>query len=216
MTLIFHTLSGSPFGWKVQLALEHKQIAYDLKVLSAEAGELKSTEFLALNPHGKLPVIVYDSFVLYESEPIVEYLEDNYPNSGSSLWPQDIKHRAVARRIAKEAESYVYSPVRVLVTQWLNHREGPLDLETINHAKHAIAKELDWLEGFFLNGFVASTFPGAADYALYPLIALLKRIDIKRSGQNLSALIPAKLQSWSHRVEELPYFAKTYPSHWKA
>ena len=103
MALEFYYLSGSPFSWKVWLALEHKQIPYDLRVLSADAGDLKQPAFLAISPHGKVPAIADGGFTLYESSAIVEYLEDAYAGHGHPLWPRDVRARAAARRIAAEA-----------------------------------------------------------------------------------------------------------------
>jgi glutathione S-transferase len=57
MALAFYCGSGSPFAWKVWLTLEHKQVAYELKVLSFDRGDTKSPEFLAVNPRGQVPAI---------------------------------------------------------------------------------------------------------------------------------------------------------------
>lgn len=88
MPLTIYHLSGSPFSWKVWLSLERKQIPYELKVLSADAGELKSPRFLALNPRGKVPVVVDDGFVLSESWAIVDYLKDWYPPRAGHRGPR--------------------------------------------------------------------------------------------------------------------------------
>ena len=48
--------SGSPYAWRVQLALEHKALAYERKVLSFAAGDTRKPEFLALNPRHRVPV----------------------------------------------------------------------------------------------------------------------------------------------------------------
>jgi glutathione S-transferase len=106
MPLDFYYLSGSPFAWKVWLALEHKQIPYTLHVLSVDAGDLKKPAYRAINPHCKVPAIVHEGFVLYGSSAIVEYLEEAFPDSGAPLWPAGLQLRAVGRRLAAEAEGY--------------------------------------------------------------------------------------------------------------
>jgi glutathione S-transferase len=73
VTITFYYLSGSPFSWKVWLSLERKQIPYELRVLSANAGDLMAPEFLTINSRGKVPAIVDDGFALNESLAIVEY-----------------------------------------------------------------------------------------------------------------------------------------------
>ena len=42
MAIVLYYGSGSPFAWRVQLALEHKSLAYERKVLSFAAGGASS------------------------------------------------------------------------------------------------------------------------------------------------------------------------------
>ena len=58
MSLDFYNGSGSPFAWRVWLALEHKQVPYQIKTLSFDRREHRTPEFLAINPRGKVPAIV--------------------------------------------------------------------------------------------------------------------------------------------------------------
>jgi glutathione S-transferase len=80
MTVTLYYGSGSPYAWRVWLALEHKQTPYDLEVLSFDTGDLEKPEFLELNPRHKVPVLVDGGFVLYESAAIVEYVEERWPD----------------------------------------------------------------------------------------------------------------------------------------
>ena len=80
MPLTFYYASGSPYAWRVWLALEHKQVAYELKTMSFSAGELRTPEFLAINPRHRVPALVDGNFSLYESAAILEYLDEKYPN----------------------------------------------------------------------------------------------------------------------------------------
>src|SRR5689334_11937043 len=107
MNLVLYYGSGSPYAWRVQLALEHKALEYDRKVLSFSAGDTRKPEFLALNPRHRVPVIVDDGFVLYESNAIVEYLDEAYPGRGAPLFPGDVRQRALVRRLIEETDNYV-------------------------------------------------------------------------------------------------------------
>ena len=104
MPLVFHYLSGSPFSWKVWLALEHKGVPYRLRVLQADLGDLRAPLYLKLNPHGKAPLVEFDGFPLYESGSIIEFLEEQFP--GNNLWPSDIQQRVLGRRLAAEVDGY--------------------------------------------------------------------------------------------------------------
>lgn len=215
MAVQLYSLSGSPFGWKVQLALEHLAVPYATTLLSADRGETREPRFLALNPHGKLPVIVDGPTTLYESDVIVEYLEDAHPRPGASLWPCSAAARALARRVAAEASAYVYPALRLLVTRWVGRPDADLDRATLDGTKRSLAEQMEIVAPSVASGFVASDRPGAADYALYPLVALLTRLDTRRPGETLTSLVPPELHAWAGRIESLAYFARTYPPHWK-
>jgi Glutathione S-transferase, N-terminal domain len=60
-------ISGSPFAWRVLLTAEAKGIPYEGKLLEASQGELKTPEFLAINPLGRFPAIRDGNFTLHES-----------------------------------------------------------------------------------------------------------------------------------------------------
>ncbi|QWG22053.1 glutathione S-transferase family protein [Bradyrhizobium sediminis] len=214
MALIFYCLSGSPFSWKVWLSLESKNLAYGLKLLSADAGELRSPAFKEISPRGKVPVIVDDGFVLAESSAIVEYLEDRYSRSGATLWPRDVKARAIARRIAAESDNYVYPHVRRLVVELLMRR-GQSDADVVAEAKSALVSELAEMEMAVIGPFAAGAEPCAADFALYPLMAILRRIGAMRPASDIGSAMPAGVRDWMSRMEELPYFGKTIPPHWR-
>ena len=69
--ITFYYGSGSPPAWRVWLALEHKKIAYDFKLMSFSAGDLKTPDYLAKNPRGQVPLIIDGDFALWESNAIV-------------------------------------------------------------------------------------------------------------------------------------------------
>jgi glutathione S-transferase len=215
MALTFYYLSGSPFAWKVWLSLERKQLAYDMRVLSVDAGDLKKPQYLSVNPRGKVPAIVDDGFALNESSAIIEYLDDQYPSSGEPLWPRDPRTRAFARKVAIEADAFIYPSVRKLVVELLMRKEGQPDAGVIGEAKAALARELPLFESAFQGPFMAGSEPSAADFTIYPFLAVLGRVAARRPKYALSDAVPAALQPWLSRVEALPYFANTIPPHWK-
>jgi hypothetical protein len=57
MDLTLFDLSGSPYPWRVWLALEHKRIPYQLKNMSFDDGDFKRPAFVALNPRHRVPEI---------------------------------------------------------------------------------------------------------------------------------------------------------------
>lgn len=211
MAITFYCGSGSPFAWKVWLVLEHKKLAYDLKVLSFQAGDLKKPEFLAINPRGKVPALVENGVRLYESSAIVEYLEDAHPEP--TVLPGDAAARALARRIANEADSYLYPAVRRLMVETLFKPNGDGDAAVIAEARKALDAELGRFEAFAEREYLAGQVISLADFAAYPMLAIVKRIEQKQPKSSVA--LPSRLATWTKRIEALPYFGRTVPPHWK-
>jgi glutathione S-transferase len=73
-------ISGSPFAWRVLLTAEVKGISYEGKLLEASKDELKTPEFLAINPLGRVPALRDGNFTLHESLAIMVYLDRKHPS----------------------------------------------------------------------------------------------------------------------------------------
>ncbi|MGE0349552.1 glutathione S-transferase family protein [Hydrogenophaga sp.] len=56
-----------------------------------------------VNPLGKVPVLVDDGFVIWDTLAIAEYLAERFPEK--QLWPADVKARARARSVCAEMHS---------------------------------------------------------------------------------------------------------------
>ncbi len=62
----------------VKWYLEELGLPYEFVLLDLQAGEHRQPEYLAINPFGKVPAIVDDGFVLWESGAILLYLSDRH------------------------------------------------------------------------------------------------------------------------------------------
>lgn len=205
MSLVLYTVPGSPFAWKVQLALEHRGVSYELRRLSRDSGDLASAEFLQVNPRGQVPAVVNDDFSLYESAAIIDYIEHAF--DGPRLWPSEPKARARAQRITAEAAAYLYPAVRALAEQLVFHPGRAPDEVKVREAKAAIAREAAALNA--PEGEIS-----VADFAVYPLLAMLARIDDRAPGHGAVALASPALLARRGLVERQPYFERTFPAHW--
>lgn len=212
--ITFYYGSGSPYGWRVWLALEHKRIPYDLKIMSFSSGDLTRPEYLAINPRHKVPAITDEGFALYESAAIVEYLDEAYP-TGPSLFPGSIQRRAVVRRMVQETDQYYAIAMERIVDQVLFTPQDKWDLDEIAAARARLAEELQRWESFATGSYLAGESVSAADFALYPLLALTRRMEKKKPDLDVAGMAGPKVSAWMQRIEALPYFQKTWPPHWK-
>ncbi|MBP8805335.1 MAG: glutathione S-transferase N-terminal domain-containing protein [Kofleriaceae bacterium] len=84
----------TPNGHKVSIALEELALPYRVHAVDLAAGEQKRSDFLALNPNGRIPVIVdhdAEDFAVFESGAILLYLAERT----GQLLPSDAKGRSV-------------------------------------------------------------------------------------------------------------------------
>jgi glutathione S-transferase len=216
MPLILYFGSGSPYAWRAQLALEHKALAYELKVLSFSAGDTRKPEFMALNPRHQVPVLVDGDFVLYESNAIVEYVDEAYPGRGAPLFPGDVKTRAIVRRIILEVDNYFSKAADTLLDQAFWKKPEERDAQKIADGRKAIVEELGLFSRAMRGEYLAGPL-SAADFAFYPLIAFMYRAQkMKLPDLDADGMLTPELRAWRQRIEALPYFDKTVPPHWKA
>jgi glutathione S-transferase len=217
MAIVFYYGSGSPFAWRVWLALEHKKLPYELRVMSFDKGDLKQPAFQALTPRGKVPLIQDGDYVLYESAAIMEYLQDAYPSSGAALFPADPKPRGIARRLIREADEYLTDSLDELLEQVLFVPQDKRNDAAIAAAKDKFLAELpSWQRAAAAAGkdFLVGAV-GAPDFTVYPFFALALRTQKRHPSLGLDAAFGPQLTAWMRRVEALPYFEKTIPPHWR-
>jgi glutathione S-transferase len=215
MALDFYHGHGSPYGWRVWLALEHAGIPYNLKILSFAAGDTRKPEFVAINPRHKVPTIVDDGHVLWESGAILEYLDERF-KPDARLFPGDARERARIRRLAREAESYLdLEGIDPITDELFSKGEAAPDMERVEKARGRVREELEYFAKELRGDYLAGAHVTAADIVLYPLVGYVKRITVRKPETRLAELIPAALAAWAKRIESLPYFDKTFPPHWK-
>jgi glutathione S-transferase len=81
---------------KIMWCCEELGIAYRRIDAGRQFGVVNTPEFLRLNPNGLVPTIDDDGFVLWESNAILRYLAAKH--AAGTLWPTDVRDRALADR----------------------------------------------------------------------------------------------------------------------
>jgi glutathione S-transferase len=210
--IIYHG-AGSPFSWRVLLALEHKQLPYELIALSFDRREMHTPEFARINPREKVPALRDGELTLYESAAILEYLDDRHPEA-PRLFPIAIAARAIVRRLVCEIDAYVGRHVSTLGKYVFRAAAEARTQPIVDEAADALREELGRFEAALAADHLAGDL-GAADLSLYPLFAILARFELRRPDLRLSAAMGPRVARWMKRIEALPYFGRTYPAHWR-
>jgi len=206
----FYYGSGSPYSWRVQLALEEKGLAYEPVLLSFDKREHKTPEHLARSPHGKVPALEEDGVTLYESSAIVEYLEERFPEP--ALLPRDPAGRAAVRIEEIEAVQYFGDLFFGLARRVFFTPPEKRDAQAIEAARsdvRAVFRTLDGRAAKRGGAFIAGTF-SRADLAWLPFVEIAGR-----AGVDLEQAETRWLVGWRGRMRERPSFERSYPPHWR-
>ncbi|MCM2327573.1 MAG: glutathione S-transferase family protein [Lysobacter sp.] len=216
MALTFYHGQGSPYSWRVWLALEHLGLPYELKVLSFSEKDQLKPEFVDLNPRHQVPTIVHDGFALWESLAILAYLDEIA--GGRRLFPGTAQERARIWRLIREDEEHLDGKgLTPIYDELYKKPEGVApDEARLEAGRKKLREEFDTFGRELRGPFLAGEAPTAADFVMYPDIAYVKRIGLKKPESKLAGILPPPIAQWAARIEALPYFEKTFPPHWRS
>jgi glutathione S-transferase len=129
LTLYGDVRSGSTR--KVMWALEELATPYELRTIELARGGHRTADFLALNPNGKVPVIVDDGFVLWESDAILWYLAD----TRYGLAPSDWRDRALVQQWMSWSAYHLGDATYRARAMRMTARRTGVELDTARHAE---------------------------------------------------------------------------------
>ena len=107
--MILYATPLSSYSAKVRIALCVKGVAF--QELSPPGG-YRSASYREIAPMGTIPALLIDHQLISESEVILEFLEDRYPDP--PMWPQDPLERAQLRFRSRFHDLYFEPLVRKL------------------------------------------------------------------------------------------------------
>ena len=149
-------LYGSgPSRWvRAYWTLNELGLAFEPIQVSIREGENRRPEFLALNPFGKLPVLVDDDLTLFESAAICTYLADKCPE-------QNLIPRAGTPERAKHEQWVSFAITELEQPLWRIHRHRmiypearriPAEIEIAKEDFRAIARAFEPIVTDYLVG----------------------------------------------------------------
>lgn len=219
MALELYWGSGSPYAWRVLLALEHKRLPYESHLLQFSKQEHKSPQMLKMNFRGQVPVIKDGDYVCFESLAILYYLDLKYPDP--PIFGLNPEEAGTIMRVICEYQSYAEIEINRIVRAIFDGGADPAS-EEITRAAHLVGGEARTIEQRLATSeWVVGERFSAADMVIFPGIQLLLRAMSKPAAAvmrsrflPLDVYYPA-IARWIRRVEELPGYERTYPPHWR-
>jgi glutathione S-transferase len=219
MALTLYWGSGSPFSWRVLLALEHKRLAYESQLLHFDKQEHQAPPMLKMNPRGRLPVLKDGDYVVFESVAVLYYLDVKYPQV--PIFGMSAEEAGVIMRVICEFQNYA-EPSLLRIVNALFSDEVAASFDELTDAMHVAGREARTIEGRLSKElWIVGTHYSAADMVIFPWIQLLRRALDRGAAAALGArFLPMErnypaLARWIHRIEALPGYERTYPPHWR-
>lgn len=179
-----------PYCHRVRMVLAEKKIS--IEIVDVDAQDLPA-RVLEANPYGTVPTLIDRDLALYESQIIMEYLDERFPHP--PLLPVDPVGRANARLLMFRIDRDWYAPVRQIV-----HGDG----------KAAAAARVALRDGLTTSApiFAASPFFMSEEFSLVDccIAPLLWRLPAL--GVDLPAAAVA-VTEYSTRLFERPSFRRS-------
>jgi glutathione S-transferase len=154
----------SPFTARVRLACYAKGLTVDLVEPPDGTG---SAAFKEISPLGLIPALeLGNGTVIPESEVILEYLEDAFPDPG--LRPKDLVLRSRARLIAQFCDEYLHAPLKEVVYQ---AKAETTDMAIVEAHLPALKEALSFIDHYIEGSdYAVAEQLTFADCALVPLL----------------------------------------------
>ena len=186
---------------KVRIALLEKGIPFEE---DADCKPSQDEAYLAKSPMGKVPYVELDGTRLCESEVILEYLEDRYPQN--PLLPRDPLARAKVRELIAILELHMELVVRRL------YREVFFGGKVSDETKEGVRKELaKGIRAFAalakFDPFLAGKELSLADCAAAVHLPLVSAATKIAYGSDALAAVP-QVKGYLKMLGERPSFAR--------
>lgn len=195
---------SSTFSRRVRIALHEKGLAESIEEIETDRDRRATPEYRTINPYGRIPTLVDESFVLYESTAILEYLEARFPEP--ALVPPahtDPAGRARAAMYVKLCD-LEFTPHAIAIQRPKRlDPEATWDLSAMTRASQAVARHYDILERE-LEGrdyLVGDAFSWA-DLAYLPFLHFHALLEVP---------LPPNIEAWWGRLAERESAIATEP-----
>jgi glutathione S-transferase len=192
----------STFARRVRIALLEKKIDAELVSVDMLARAHKAEPYLSLNPYGRVPTLVDDDLVLYESTAILDYLEAKYPEP--ALLPPDIKQRALVGMHMKLCDLQMSRPGGVIIFAKRFVPEASWRREEMDKAKKEIAKHFAILDKQLAGkSYLVAERYTLADICYVPFLEFFPILDVQ---------VPDNVRAYGERLLSRPSSAATKPA----
>jgi glutathione S-transferase len=193
----------------VIMALIEKKVAYDQVHIEMDDNEHQTSAHLKRHPFGMLPAFQHNGFMIYETVPILMYVDDAFP--GSRLMPGDIHRRTRALQILSVINAYAYRPLvwGIFVPRTFFKPDRVVDEGAIAEAVKTGEHALRAIEDLMMNPdpFLIGRQISPADLLLECVVHYL---ETTVEGKAMLGRLP-KIAAWHAAIQSRPSVEETVP-----
>ena len=147
--MLLYTYFRSSAAFRVRIALNLKQLAYEPIAISLPKGAHRQEGFGAINPQKLIPALIDEGNLLTQSLAIIEYLEEKHPDP--RLLPHDLLERARVRSLAMLIACEIHPLNNLRVLQHLKRALGQTEEGINTWYRHWMAEGLAKFEASLAN-----------------------------------------------------------------
>jgi glutathione S-transferase len=207
-----YTTPISANGRKILALVHHLHLFPEIKIINVYNGEGQNLDYLAINPFGKIPTLVEDDFILWESNAILQYIADKY--GAYQLSSSDHRIRADIARWMFWESSHWQPAISAVLAGVVGHALLP-------HLVPSPVSDPDWLNSTFLvhahylnqhletHTFLVNDALSIADFSVAGMMTYF------RFGKFPFANYP-NIAKWYERIESLEAWKNTRTTLWQS
>jgi glutathione S-transferase len=197
LELISHPLC--PFVHRAAIMLAEKGVPFERRYVDLKA---KPDWFLAISPRGKVPLLLADGTVLFESAAICEFLDETHP---PHVVPEDPFRRAIERAWVEVANDLLATQYKAFSTPSAEEQKA---------ASLALGQTLARYEEALGSGALSESTFGLAAIAVAPalhrLVVLGDRLKVRLTSDT------PRVTAWARALASRPSVTSTVPQDFDA
>jgi glutathione S-transferase len=200
LTIYHHPLST--YSRRVRIALIEKALTARMIEVDMAARAHRAPEYLKINPYGRVPTLVEDDFVLYESTAILEYLENTHQEK--PLIPPDARGCALIAMHMKLCDIQLARQTGTIIFPKRFLPKDKWDEKAMAQAKSEIEKHLAILETQLAGKeWMVGDRYSLVEVCYTPFVEFLGLMEVKP---------PPGVAAWVGRMLERPSAKETKPA----
>ncbi|MBU0901329.1 MAG: glutathione S-transferase family protein [Gammaproteobacteria bacterium] len=199
LTLVIGDKTYSSWSLRAALALELSGAPYSEQLIALNRPETRA-QILQHSPTGKVPLLITDEGIIWDSLAISEYLAECFP--AAQLWPQERAARALARSACAEMHSgFVALRSHLPMDLKRNQALAEIPADAMADIQRICALWAECRQRFAQAGGFLFGQPSLADAFFAPVAARLRSYQVA---------LPAEAAAYVETIYQWPAFQRWY------